>query len=89
MPTAILLIVLCGVAWGLRKLIPEVQRRINLADQVLQDSVKKSDAAAERAEARIDRADEMRETVLRDISSAMQEQAKLLKEIREDVRRRR
>lgn len=93
-PTAILFIVLATVgavarkwAWPLfREYIDRANKKADAADDVLRETLKQAQAREARAEERIDRADQMRETVLRDISHAMQEQARLLKDIREDVR---
>lgn len=93
-PTAILFIVLAAVAgvarkwiWPLiREYIDRANKKADAADDVLRETLKQAQAREGRADERAERADRMRETVLRDISKAMQEQVRLLKEIREDVR---
>jgi len=56
-----------------------------LAEDVLRETLAETKAQILRAEERTERADRMRETVLKDISDAMQEQARVLRKISQDI----
>lgn len=97
LPLVILGIVLFCIGYVARKWIwPYFQRQLDRADKkadaaedVLRETLAETKAQIIRAEERTERADRMRETVLKDISDAMQEQARLLRNISDKIEGRR
>lgn len=93
LPLVMLGIVLFCVGWVARRWIwPYFQRQLDRADKkadaaedVLRETLAETKAQIIRAEERTERADRMRETVLKDISDAMQEQARVLRKISQDI----
>lgn len=93
LPLTMLAVVVFSVGYVARKWIwPYFQRQLDRADKktdaaedVLRETLAETKAQILRAEERTDRADKMRETVLKDISEAMQEQARVLRKISQDI----